>query len=339
MRWSPRLLVLLALAGLLGCGGGEPQEAARTPPPGEPGRVDAPTDPAPGGADAAPASPASAAGPGGLLVVRVGDDVRVGDAADPLASLPLDVGLMRGSLISPLFDLARDTADRAKARSAAGGPPFAGKAELRIDRDSPITREDLHKLQYTLGNSLYADHGIFLGDQGPLDHSLTLFQAPDLSPVEPRVAAATILLHRDVSTAWATATATWSEAKQPHRSQRDGLRPDLTVAIAGDTGCHLLRPGPSRNVGPGIHARLHALGVDPEGATLSVAATPHTAVTDELHLALDLQGRGWTVAQTRIEDFSVPERCPDAVRSAAEMSPVRARFEAQTPSPEEATAP
>lgn len=337
MRWTPRLLVLSVLSGLLGCAGGDPQDAAGGSTPGEPGIVSAPADPDTGVAGPTTAAPASTAPkPGGLLVLRIGDSIRVGDAADPLVPLPLDVGLMRGTLLSPLFDLAKETANRAKGTSAEGGPRFAGKAEIHIERDSPIIREDLYTLQSTLGQAQFADFRLFLGDQGPLEPSLPSIGPPDPALVEPRIAAATILLHRDLSAAWATATATWSEAKEPDRRARDGMRPDLTVPLAGDAGCYLLRPGPSRNLGPGIHARLHALGVDPE-ATLSLAATPHTAVTDELHLALDLQARGWTMG--RVEDFSVAERCPEAVRSAAEMSEVRVRFEAQTPSPGGATAP
>lgn len=309
----PTLLLLI----LAGCPTEPPVDASA---PTEPAVESVPATPA-------PATPAPDA-PTGALRVTINDRVVVqppgGEPVD-LGALPLGEAFVGESGFTPLFDAAKAEADRQAANTG-----HLRLADVQIDPLSPITRQELVLVMRTLAMAQYTEMGLWLGDKGPLRPSVPTMADPSLGPGPAHVGSAFVLQHRDVSTAWATASATWTETEGFLAKPLKGHRAPIKVPLAGDQGCHLLKPGPSRNLGPGIHARLTTMGVTTD-TTLLLAATPHTSVPHELELALDLQDRGWTIIQVGSKHADAPTECPDVARTAADLIAGRDRMLAQPP--------
>ena len=238
MRFPHAALLIVSLAGCSGPGTPQPApEAAVDPPPAE----------------------------AGALVVAIGEEVLVswpGATPESVAGLPLDAVMLRGSLVTSLFDRAKARADELKQAHGDGGPAFTGRANLHVAPDSPVVRSDFAKILYTLGQAQFANFAIHLGDDGPLASALPIPEPTPLEAVEPHVGSVFLGFHRDVSTTWVGAVASWSEAPGSLAS-RAGLRPDLPAPLAGAEGCHLVAPGPPRDLSPHVDSLLRAFGIAP----------------------------------------------------------------------------
>jgi hypothetical protein len=316
-----RTPLLLMLFGLTACSSPEaPAERPREAPPA----VEEAPSPAATEATPAEAATPAAASSGPTFKVLINDDLRVAVAgAEPsmIATLPLDASSMQGARLGPLYDAAM-------AAISSGLPP--PRADLHVAKTSPLIRQDFGLILATLASTPVAGTAVFLDDAGPLVFAAPVVGPVDAPTVEPRVSSALVLLHRDPSTSWATASASWSESPGFVGGPRPGHRPPVSVPLIGDEGCTLLKPGPSRNLGPGLHARLTTFGIEAT-TPLLLAATPHTALTDELALGIDLQGRGWTVTPMGSRATDPPKTCPGSAQNAAQLAAGKDTLLAQKP--------